>query len=179
MTTHIGYHRRLGLSSGNCDWLRGLALRQPAFSVRDGQVQVGMRIGHECLHPFKVAAELLDAFLPGCIARRSIAIRPVSVGPGRRNVLRIDAELHNVPLGGPHMLRQMPSGERKVSLLHPAQTRGESADGTLKADVGAAAAAQQIEQVIAQSVVAMRTFCFLPGISKTSFSSASSSSLPD
>ena len=63
-------------------------------------------------HRFQIFLELRDAGIPRLGIRRLRICRPVAFRPLRRHVIRIAAELENIPLSDPHMLEKLPCGVR-------------------------------------------------------------------
>ncbi len=67
-------------------------------------------------------------------------------------MLRVPAELEDIPLGDSHVLKQRPGRERKPRRLHPAKLHRQAGDCFFKIQMRAAAA-QQVDQVLAQGLV--------------------------
>src|SRR5690242_6385763 len=75
-----------------------------SVAVRDRREQIGFRIRNQRDHRFEIRSKFPQALIPRTVRRRRFGIRPVSSGELWRDVLRVPAELQDVPLGDAHVL---------------------------------------------------------------------------
>ncbi len=124
------------------------SLAQQRLAVAPGELdeEVARRILNQVAHRLEVPAKSLDAGLPRAVVRWRIVRRPIALGPRRRDVLGVAAELEDVPLGDPQVLDQPPRGVRLPLRPDAPQCGRQALHRGVEVEVGIAAA-QQIDQV--------------------------------
>lgn len=129
-------------------------LAQDGLSVAPGNFgeEIGLGVFDERPHGLEVASKLLDALVPGGSVGRRGGFRPVSGGPGRRDVFGIAAELEDVPLSETEVFEEHPGGVGKVGGLRTAKRGWKIFDDDVEGGVGVAAV-QKIEEVPAQRLI--------------------------
>ena len=131
---------------------QGFAEDGLAVAPGDAGEQVSLGILHERLHGLQVAAELLDAFGPGCGGGRGRSFRPVAFGPFRGDVFFVAAEFEDIPLGQTEVFEEHPGRVREVCGLGAAEFgRKISYDGV---EVGVSvASSEEFDEILAQVLV--------------------------
>src|SRR5207245_4324783 len=100
---------------------------------------------------FEVAAKRLGTLCPRRPARR-IGFGPISLGPCGRNVLRVPAELEDIPLREAHVLQQLPRRMRCSGRLCTGFLTRQFSERGLKAGV-CAFAFEEVQQMPAQTEI--------------------------
>lgn len=131
---------------------QGFAEDGLAFAPGDLCEEIGLGIFHEIVHGFRVAVDLVDAFVPGVGGGRLGGFRPVSFGPFRRFVFEVAAEFEDVGLGDADVFEEHPGGVGEVGRLLSAEFWGEIFDGVFEGGVGVSAF-EEFEDVLAEGSV--------------------------
>src|SRR5882762_4508215 len=127
--------------------------------MRNLRKKIRPRIFHQANHLVQVMLELLHAFVPISFAYRARRLWPIAFRKSRRNMLRVAAELHNVPLRDPRVLQQLPSGMRQARRKRTALVGRKFFERIHKLHVSRAAL-QQIDHVLAQRGIVARAGTF-------------------
>src|SRR5882762_2375101 len=126
--------------------------------MRNLRKKIRPRIFHQANHLVQVMLELLHAFVPISFAYRARRLWPIAFRKSRRNMLRVSAELHNVPLRDPRVLQQLPAGMRQARRKRTALVGRKFFQRIHKLHVSRAAL-EQIDHVLAQrGIVHARAF---------------------
>src|SRR5579864_6774863 len=101
--------------------------------------QIGLRIFYQILHRLQVLPEFLDACIPSSGTGGSFRRGPISFRPFWRSMLRVAAELQNIPLRDAQVLQQHPKRMGKTSRLLSDQVRRNSSNNFVELGVRTAA----------------------------------------
>src|SRR5262249_2697010 len=134
-----------------CQQQRLAQNRLPA-SVGNLRIQIRLRILHELDHLFQIALKIPYALFPRSVIWRKRCLRPVPPGKIRGDMLRIPAELQNVPLRDSRVLQQLPTGVRQSLGEHTLLALRKPCERIFKMHVRSAAF-QQINEVFSQRFV--------------------------
>src|SRR5215831_2587336 len=119
--------------------------------MRNDGEQVLLLITHQAAYGLQVGQELANASVPGLVAGRRVCLGPVTVREFGRLVLRIHAEVENVPLGNAHMLEYLPRSVGRSLGLPASELAGEVMQFAADVDVGFRLR-EQVDQVLANGV---------------------------
>src|SRR5262249_46144179 len=128
------------------------------ISMRYWSKQVGRGVGDESTHCRQVRTKRINRLIPGAVIGRAIAARPITLGPGGRDVLRIAAKFQDVPLGDSHMLQETPRAVRHRSNRSTAEVAGDIRHRFVETDVGAATA-EEVKEVLTESAIFVHRTC--------------------
>lgn len=126
-----------------------------AVTPGDFDEEIGLGILYEVLHGFQIGAEVLDAGVPGRVARRGSRFWPVVVRPFRSCVIWVAAEFQDVPLREAQVFEEHPQGVRVVGGFLAAEIGGDVGDDVVESGVGLAAL-KKLDKVGAERFVLIR-----------------------
>src|SRR5579863_6835966 len=131
---------------------QGLAQYGLAVAPGDFREEVGPRIFDQIAHSFQIPLELFDAFAPRLTTMRRLGLRPISLRPRRRLVLRVAAELENIPQSDAQVFEEHPGRVRKILRLGAAQLCRKVFDRVVEFDVSVATG-EKVEKMLPQRLV--------------------------
>ena len=120
-------------------------------AVRERSKQIRLGVGDQIHHGLQISPERGDRLVPCFRSWWGIALRPVTVGEIGRDVMRIDAELKDVPLGDSHVLDQPPRREWQAWRLGSAELNWHASGRLLEIEMGVTAS-EQFQQMISQCI---------------------------
>src|SRR5438477_12329858 len=85
--------------------------------MRNGSKKVAARIADKLAYRIQVGKKFLDTLIPRLCSFRFITRWSVLIGPLGRCMLRLQAELQDVPLRNANMLQQLPRRMRRTFRL--------------------------------------------------------------
>src|SRR5229473_8089478 len=134
-----------------------LSQNRLAGAVRNPGKGIGGGIRDQRFHLLLIAADLLDGFFPKLFVAQFVRLWPVAFRPFRRDVLCLAAELQNVPLRDPYVLKHLPRGVRQALDLLPTGSCRKGGDEIVERHVRIGAA-QEGKQMVAECLVVVIHF---------------------